>query len=136
MALFFGALLAFFFYKDIKREVAALSSDDDNVYVFQAGVFKDQANAINFKNNYHNSYLYFDGEYYRVFLGVTINNKTKVQDYLDSFNYDYYIKKVKINHNTFEKIARYDDVLTKGSKNKTIEVVLKEINELFLKSQA
>ena len=134
-AIFIGAVLAFFFYKDIKKEVVALSSDDDFVYVFQVGVFNQKENAQEFVKNYQNGQIYQDNLYYRAFVGVTINNQEKLKAYFTNLGYDYYLKKLRIKDSIYQKIKAYDNVLGKSTKSKTIEVLLKEMNALFLESQ-
>ncbi len=135
LAIIIGITLAFFFYKDIEKEVRAFNSNIDQVKVFQVGVFKNKDKALEEIKKYEQAYLYQDQDYYRIYVGVTINEEEKLKEYFTSLEYDYYLKTIRINKNIYEKIKRYDEVLNKSTKKTTIKFLLKEMNELFLKSQ-
>ena len=51
-AVIVGIVLAFLFYKDIKKEVNALDNIKEKVYAFQAGVFNLEQNAITFAKTF------------------------------------------------------------------------------------
>ena len=41
-AVLVGGLFAYFFYRDIKSEVSALTNSHNELYLFQVGVFKNE----------------------------------------------------------------------------------------------
>ena len=134
-AILVGSILAFFFYKDIQKEVIALDTNEDYVNVFQVGVFKNEENAKSMAQSYSLGTIYKDQDYFRVFIGVTINNSSKLEEYFTELGYNFYLKKVRISDEIFQKIKTYDEVLGKSNKAKTISILLKEMNALFLESQ-
>lgn len=48
-----GGLLAYLFYRDINKEVRAISKKEEVVTIFQTGVFKDYNNALDFLKLLH-----------------------------------------------------------------------------------
>lgn len=136
LAIVLGAILAFFFYKDIKTEVMALTSNDGYVDVFQVGVYKERKNAMDAQSNYPGSFIYQDKEYFRLFVGVTISNQEKLKNYFNSLDYDYYLKKMQVDSKTYEKLKNYDEVLSKSTKDTTIKVLCQEMNTLFLEKES
>ena len=107
--------------------------DNKTVTVFQLGVFKEIDNAKEFINKNNIGYLFFDGDYYRVYSGITINNIKLNEEYLESLNLNYYEKKIGVNKNFYNLVKEYDS-LTNGinalkSTNKDlIETYLETIN--------
>lgn len=127
-----GGLLAFFFYKDIKNEVIAVTTNTDKVYVFQVGVFKSLDNANKYLAQYPCGGIYQDNDLYRVIVAVTKNNKEKLESYFASLNIEYYIKEVMVKENILEKILNYDEVLNQSNNNEVIDNINKSSVELFI----
>ena len=61
-AIFIGGIFAYFFYKDIKNDVIAITTKKNEISLFQVGVFKNLDNAKNFQSNFENSIIYEDNE--------------------------------------------------------------------------
>lgn len=135
-----GGILAFLFFKDLNKEVIAITTKDNNIYIFQVGVFKNLDNANNFTNNFTTSLIYQDEEYYRVIVGIASNNKNKekLEKYFEEKKINYYIKQKRVDKNYLKDIKEYEDVLIKTDKDEVIENVnssiLKEFNN-YLKEQ-
>lgn len=55
-----GGLLAYLFYRDINKEVRAISKKEEVVTIFQTGVFKDYNNALDFSKTFASSIVYKD----------------------------------------------------------------------------
>ena len=70
---FIGILLAFLFFTNIKEKAEA--KNKPILYAFQVGVFKNKENADNYKLKFTTGKVLFDGDYYRVYVGVTTTNK-------------------------------------------------------------
>lgn len=130
-----GGVLAFFFYKDIKNEVIAVTTSTDKVYVFQVGVFKSFDNANKYLENYPSGGIYKDNDLYRVIVAVTKNNKEKLENYFVRLNIEYYIKDILVRENILEKILNYDEVLSQSNKNGVINNINKSSVDLFLSEQ-
>lgn len=117
-----GSILAGAFFFNIKEKVNARNKPI--LYAFQVGVFKNRDNANNFKARYTTARVLFDKEYYRVFIGITKDNKELLISLFDAQNLSYYIKEIEVNNENFlETIQKYDDLLTKtGEENKMMVI--------------
>ena len=133
-AIIIGGVFAYFFYKDISKEVIALTNKNYEVNLFQVGVFKSQDNALNYQDNFASSIIYEDGDYYRVLVGIAYHeeNKVKLEAFLTNKGVDYYIKKVKMNEEFIRSLENYETVMLKTDKEEVINNINKAMLELFL----
>ena len=133
-AIIIGGIFAYFFYKDISKEVIALTNKNYEVSLFQVGVFKNQDNALNYQNNFDCLIIYEDGDYYRVLVGIAYHeeNKVKLESFLTNKGVDYYIKKVKMNEKFIKSLENYETVMLKTDKEEVINNINKAMLELFL----
>ena len=133
-AIIIGGVFAYFFYKDISKEVIALTNKNYEVSLFQVGVFKNQDNALNYQNNFDCLIIYEDGDYYRVLVGIAYHeeNKVKLESFLTNKGVDYYIKKVKMNEEFIKSLENYETVMLKTDKEEVINNINKAMLELFL----
>ena len=125
-----GIILAFIFYYKIDDSLASVI-DNRSVTVFQLGVFKNIDNAKEFISNNHIGYLFYDGEYYRVYAGITIDNIKLNEEYLESLNLNYYEKKLSVNKEFYNLVKEYDS-LTKST-NK-LSLTNQDLIESYLES--
>ena len=128
-AIICGILIAFFFYKDIKKEVVAITNNDSKISLFQVGVFKVYDNAINFGKNFENTLIYEDNGLYRVIIGASYHNeaKVKLEQYFTNQNITYYIKDIKVNETFIEEITNYELILIKTESSEVINSLNKSI---------
>lgn len=126
--------MAFIFYKDIKKEVLAMTKTNDTIYCFQAGVFKSLENAQKFAKNLKAYGIYKDEDFYRVILAVTKKNKEKLKVYYEEKEIDFYIKEVTLDLNAIKKIENYDQVLEKTEQEEVLYQVNQSMIELFLEN--
>ena len=133
-AIIIGGVFAYFFYKDISKEVIALTNKNYEVNLFQVGVFKSQDNALNYQDNFESSIIYENGDYYRVLVGIAYHedNKVKLESFLTNKGVDYYIKKVKMNEEFIKSLENYETVMLKTDKEEVINNINKAMLELFL----
>lgn len=133
-AIIIGGVFAYFFYKDISKEVIALTNKNYEVSLFQVGVFKNQDNALNYQDNFESSIIYENGDYYRVLVGIAYHeeNKVKLESFLTNKGVDYYIKKVKMNEEFIKSLENYETVMLKTDKEEVINNINKAMLELFL----
>ena len=122
-----GTMLAAMFFFNIKDKAEA--KNKTILYAFQVGVFKSLENADNFKTRFEASKIYKDNEYYRVFVGVTINNKEMLESIFNNLGYDYYIKELDKIENV-EEILKYDELL-KESNEENKMIIIKNMLESF-----
>lgn len=134
-AVLIGGILAFFFYKDIKNEVVALTTSENKVYVFQVGVFKSLENAQTFSKKFPSSGIYKDEDIYRVIIAATLNNKEKLEFMYNELGINYYLKEVVVDNEILEKIRNYDRVIAESDNNDVINKLNKSCVELFLENQ-
>lgn len=134
IAILIGGLIAFFFYKDIKNEVNALTSQDNTINLFQVGVYKIYDNALNCKNNYDNAIIYEDNGLYRVIIaGVNhVDAKVKLEAFFTNQNIKYYIKDIKVSSDIVNKINNYELVLIKTDSEDVIMNINKSILDTLL----
>ena len=135
-AIIIGSILAFIFYLDIKKEVVALTNNDDCVTIVQVGVYQNKNNALASACKYPSALIYQDQDYYRVFIGITINNQNKLTDYFQQKGYDFYLKKIPVKKEIYQKINEYDNVLTKTNDDKAILALVLKMGELFLEKDS
>ena len=134
IAVLIGSIFAFIFYHDIKTEVLALSNEDNIVYLFQVGVFKNPVNAENYQQKFSNSLIYNDQDYYRVIIGATVKNKDKLANFYKALDINFYIKEIKMDTKKIKLFQEYDQVLMETTKSEVINENTKKMLELFLKN--
>ena len=121
-----GTLLAGTFFLSIKEKANA--KNKPVLYAFQVGVFKNKDNANNFKNKYPTAKVFWDNEYYRVFIGMTSSNKELLEKVFNEQNYSYYIREMDATEEQLAIIQKYDALL-KETNNENISLVLKNMLE-------
>ncbi len=124
-----GVILAGLFFYNIKDKSEA--KNKPFLYAFQVGVFKNRENANNYRMKFPLGKVVHDGEYYRVYIGITRNNKELVSNIFDSENYSYYIKELETTEEMEEEIKKYDELL-KNSSEENRMTILKNMLESFL----
>ena len=82
-----------------------------------------------YPQDYTRCKIYKDNEYYRVFVGVTINNKAMLESIFNNLGYDYYIKELDKIKNV-EEILKYDELL-KESNEENKMIIIKNMLESF-----
>ena len=92
-SLLIGIVLAYFFYRDINKEVRAISKKEEVLTLFQVGVFKDYSNALEYSNTFSSSTIYPDNDYYRVIIAISYHEevKTKLEIYYTNKEINYYL---------------------------------------------
>jgi len=132
-ALLVGSICAYLFYKNIVNEVDEVIYLENKVYVFQVGVFKNKDNAINYEKNYLSKKIYYDEEYYRVFIGITSDkeNKEKLKKIFANLNYSFYIKEYKSNENKITELNKYEILLKETNNLEVINKINQEMLNIF-----
>lgn len=121
-----GTLLATTFFLSIKEKASA--KNKPVLYAFQVGVFKNKDNANNFKNRYETAKVFWDDEYYRVFIGITSENKEILEGIFNEKNYSYYVKELDVTDELEIEVKKYDELYRQTSEeNKSL--VLKNLLE-------
>lgn len=128
-----GAIIAFIFYKDIKRDVKAMANIDNTINVFQGGVFSSQENAEKLINQLKMGTIYKDENYYRVFLSITYSNDAtnKIEEYLKKNSINYYLKNMSISTETLNSISQYEEILVKTTSDESLLNINNNILEIF-----
>lgn len=126
-----GGTLAYFFFRDINKEVRAITKKEEVVTLFQTGVFKDYNNALDFSKTFGSSIVYKDSDYYRVIIALVYHDdvKTKLEVLYTNKEINYYLKEVRVSKELIEKIGKFESVLLKSNK----EEVINNINNSTLK---
>ncbi len=118
-----GVLLAGLFFFTIKEKAEA--KNKPVLYAFQVGVFKNLENANSYKNRFSSSKIVYDGEYYRIFIGITIDNKEYLSTLFDQKKYNYYVKEIETTEEFAEEIKKYDALFKKSSEESQTQILIK-----------
>lgn len=119
-----GSILAGAFFLNVKDKASA--KNRPLVYVFQVGVFKNEQNAINLTNKYSFSKIVKDNDYYRVFIGATVNNKDILMNYFKDNEINYYLKEIAVSEIIQSELIKYDEVLKSSNE---LELVMSKMLE-------
>ena len=129
-----ASLFAYFFYRDIKKEVNALTNKEETLYLFQVGVFQNPANAENYATNFDSSGIYKTDDLYRVITCATASsqNKDKLYNYYKKANINFYIKEVALSKKVKNQISKAETILAKTTKKSAINEVCQNLIDNFL----
>lgn len=116
-----GVVLAGLFFFNIKDKAEA--KNKPILYAFQVGVFKNKENANNYRNRFSLGKVVYDGEYYRIYIGVTVDNKEMLASIFDKENYSYYIKELETTETVLNEIKKYDELLVKSNEENRMLII-------------
>lgn len=116
-----GVVLAGLFFFNIKDKAEA--KNKPILYAFQVGVFKNKENANNYRNRFSLGKVVYDGEYYRIYIGVTVDNKEMLASIFDKENYSYYIKELETTETILNEIKKYDELLVKSNEENRMLII-------------
>ncbi len=125
---FVGIVLACLFFFNVKEKAEA--KNKPILYAFQVGVFKNRDNATLFKEKYKTSALIYDGEYYRVYIGVTTNNKEELESLFNQEGYHYYIKELEVTSGLYAEMEKYDYLLKNSSEESKFSIIQKMLESV------
>ena len=128
-----GAILAYIFYHNLSKDVQVFNDITNTVYVFQAGVFESKDNAYNYANALKNSVVYYDQEYYRIYIGVVKDYEdiSILSSYFNKKNIDYFIKEVNVN-NLPSDFDKYELLLKKIKDDASIDKINQKLLDILL----
>ena len=83
-----------------------------SVTAFQVGVYKSIENAETMKEQYPNSLIVQDKEYYRVYIGVSTgtNWTNALEKYFLEQNVSVYPKEIQVTHKFYEQLNEYKTI--------------------------
>lgn len=116
-----GVVLAGLFFFNIKDKAEA--KNKPVLYAFQVGVFKSLENATSYKTRFPLGIVLQDGEYYRVYIGITVDNKELLSKVFDRENYNYYIKELETTGEILTEIQKFDELLAKSSEENQLLII-------------
>lgn len=116
-----GVVLAGLFFFNIKDKAEA--KNKPVLYAFQVGVFKSLENATSYKSRFPLGIVLQDGEYYRVYIGITANSKELLSNIFNKENYNYYIKELETTEEILTNIKKFDELLAKSSEENRILII-------------
>ncbi len=123
-----GIVLAGLFFFNIKEKAEA--KNKPILYAFQVGVFKNKENASNYRSRFTLGTVFYDGEYYRVYVGITVDNKELLSSIFDKEGYSYYIKELEVDEKIITEIKKYDELLIQsGEENRML--IIKNMLESY-----
>lgn len=133
ISILFGSILAYFFYRDINKEIKAITKKEEIITLFQTGVFKDLNNAQKFANTFSSSYIYKDEDLYRVIIAISYHNESKIK--LESIykndEIEYFLKEERVSKELIDKISNYEKIIIKSNKKEVINNVNNSILNIF-----
>lgn len=116
-----GTIFAGLFFLTVKNKAEAKTVP--SLYAFQVGVFKNQENAVNTTKNYAYAQIIQEEELYRVYIGLTVDNRDFLQNYFDNLGYNYYIKEIQVEEAVVENIKKYDALFLQTSEESKAKVL-------------
>ena len=128
-----GGIFALYMFKNIETDVLAVISSDTKVTAFQAGVFSVYDNAVKMQANYKNSYIYQEGNRYRVIIAVYKDSEiiNKMQKYYQDNNEDIYLKEINDTNAFIDELNKYESLLKETEDIDTYINANKNILEAF-----
>ncbi len=131
-AFLLGSILSAFAIYELKDKLN-FTLDDNTVTAFQVGVYKSLDNAQKSSENYPGSITIKDGDYYRVFIGVSKGDNwtASLESYYLSKNVNVYPKEIKVTSSFIKELSKYEPLITK-----TDTKIYDEINGEILKKMA
>ena len=129
-----GGLMAFFFYKDIKYDVIALTNNEDSIYLFQVGVYNNIDNANNKLNEYSANNMFYQNNYYRVISAICYSEETcnVLKNYFSNKNIKYYLKKYNVSKNLIKSLENNEKIINTTTNDEVITIINKKNNTLFI----
>lgn len=131
VSLIIGIGMAYFIIKQYEDMPAlAVSSQAENLYYIQRGVYSDLDNMkSNMQDFTHYIYSVEDNQYY-AYIGITTSkeNALKIQNYYKSVGYDTFLKdKITDNKEFINILKQYDELLSKTDDNESIKVICNQV---------
>ncbi len=123
---FIGTLLASLFFLNIKEKAEA--KNKTILYAYQVGVFKNEENASTYKKRFPSGHIFWDGDYFRIYIGVTAKNKDLLNQIFSDVNY--YIKEIEVAESIYEEIEKYDELLKQSSEESKIAILDKMLESV------
>lgn len=117
-----GGTLAACFFFSIKETPKAL--EKNVVYAYQVGVYSSLENAQKGVNFYPTAKIFKDNDFYRILIGVTLDNEEILTNYFS--NYEVYKKPLVVDKNVYDEIKKYDELL-KNSSSDNYNVILNKM---------
>ena len=138
IAILVGSFFALILYKNIGDNIKAITSTENEITVFQAGVFSTIDNANNYVASINTGIIIKENDLYRVYVGITSDDNSAIlmEKYFDSINLNYYSKKIKINNDKFIKeLKKHEILLKEASTNTTTKAINEKILKLYKESE-
>ncbi|MGM9834178.1 MAG: hypothetical protein ACI31M_00135 [Bacilli bacterium] len=133
MAILVGVVFGLWYFKDVKEEVASALSISSTANAFQVGVYQKYENAVKEKEKYDYAIIIPDGEFFRVYIGLSKEGEATefLKNYFDSKGYLYYLKQIVIPDAFSDDFNNYQEVLMNAEE---IDLMNKKILEEYSKS--
>lgn len=119
LACLIGATLAACFFFSIKE--TPLAKGKNIAYAFQVGVYSQEQNALKAAQNYKPIKIFKSPDYYRLFVGITLNNQELLKEYFARYNV--YQKEIWVDDVEAESLAKYDEILKRSSQENYDEII-------------
>ncbi|MBQ9834685.1 MAG: hypothetical protein IJO33_05820 [Bacilli bacterium] len=129
LAILVGGLFAFYMFSGVDKIVNDVINDNDEITVFQSGVFKDKSNALLEKNKYEQAIVVQDGNLYRVYIGVSYDEEVTLayETYFKKHNYHYYRKKIDVSNNYLTNLKKYEELIKRSFNEDTYININKDL---------
>lgn len=107
-AILVGSVFAFVMFKNSNKDIENVMKENESYTAFQLGVFKEYKNALEKKEDYKNSVIVKEDDYYRVYYSVLKNKASilKMENYLKENNINFYKKNIIVDNNDFINISK------------------------------
>ena len=129
IAILVGGLFAYYMFSGVDKIVDDVINDNDEITVFQSGVFKDKSNALLEKNKYEQAIIVQDANLYRVYIGVSYDEEVTLayENYFKKNNYNYYCKKIDVSDNYLSNLKKYEELIKRSFNEDTYININKDL---------
>ena len=133
-AILIGCLIAFIFYKDIKKDVIAITNNQDTIYLFQVGVYENINNAYNKLNEYCTNNMFYQDNYYRVISAICYSQDTCniLKNFFNNMKINYYLKKYIVSDDLIKELIINEQIINKTTNKDVINNIINKNNTLFI----
>ncbi len=131
VSLLIGISMAYFIIKQYEgMPILAVSSNAENLYYIERGVYSDYENMENNMKDFTDYIYNTENNQYHTYIGITTNkeNALKIQNYYKTLGYDTnLVEKITDNKEFINILRQYDELLSKTDDSESIKTICNQV---------
>ena len=131
VSLLIGISMAYFIIKQYEgMPILAVSSNAENLYYIERGVYSDYENMENNMKDFTDYIYNTENNQYHTYIGITTNkeNALKIQNYYKILGYDTnLVEKITDNKEFINILRQYDELLSKTDDSESIKTICNQV---------